>query len=304
MRAGTTDEPPAEGAGRTVHPAVSRQTAPTLQQRELGMLLRSLREERGLSVEEVAERLLCPPSRIRQLEAAANLPTGTDLRDLRTLFKLDDTTADQVTELAREAAKQGWWADYQDLGVPYIGLEQHASAITSYTMQYFPALLQTGEYARAIITAIAPQMESKILEDRVEARLRRQHVLDNSNMLRYMVLLDEAVLRRPVGGRGVMYEQLDKVLTMIRSQKVHLRIVPFERGAGVAQDSNFVLLQFNEPGPLPVVYIEGLAADHFLEDRPDVNRYVEEIERLNRSALDSGDSVERIKQARDTYRDD
>jgi transcriptional regulator with XRE-family HTH domain len=304
VRAGTTDEPPAEGAGRTVHATVSRQIAPTLEQRELGMFLRSLREERGLSVEEVAERLLCPPSRIKQLEAAANLPTGTDLRDLRALFKLDDATADQLTQLAREAGKQGWWAGYQDLGVPYIGLEQHASSITSYTMQYFPALLQTGEYARAIIAAIAPQMEPKILEGRVEARLRRQHVLDSSNIMRYTVLLDEAVLRRPVGGRKVMYEQLDKVLTMIRAQKVELRIVPFERGAGVAQDSNFVLLQFNEPGPLPVVYIEGLAADHLLEDKPDVNRYVEEIERLNRSALSSGDSVERIMQAQDTYRDD
>jgi hypothetical protein len=260
--------------------------------------------ERGLSVEEVAERLLCPPSRIRRLEAAANLPTGTDLRDLRTLFKLDDATADQLTELAREARQQGWWADYQDLGVPYIGLEQHATSITSYAMQYFPALLQTGEYARAIITAIAPQIEPKILEERVEARLRRQHVLNSPNTLRYTVLLDEAVLRRPVGNQAVMYKQLDKVLTMIRARKADLRIVPFERGAGVAQDSNFVLLQFSEPGPLPVVYIEGLTAYHLLEDKQDVNRYLEGIERLKQSALDSGDSAERIEQARNTYRDD
>ncbi len=302
--AGTTDGPTAEGAGRKVHAAVGRQIAPTLHQRELGIRLRSLRVEHGLSVEEVAERLLCPPSRIRQLEAAANLPTRTDLRDLRTLFKLDDATADQLTELTREARQQGWWADYQDLGVPYIGLEHHASSITSYTMQYFPALLQTGEYARAIITAIAPQIEPKILEERVEARLRRQHVLDNPDTLRYAVLLDEAVLRRPVGGRAVMYKQLDKVLTMIRAHKVDLRIVPFERGAGVAQDSNFVLLQFSEPGPLPVVYVEGLAAYHLLENKQDVDRYLEEIERLKQSALGFGDSVECIEQAQDAYRDD
>jgi transcriptional regulator with XRE-family HTH domain len=268
------------------------------------MRLRSLRVERGLSVEEVAEKLLCPASRIRQLEAAADLPTGIDLRNLRTLFKLDDATADQLTELTREARQQGWWAGYQDLGVPYIGLEQHASSITSYTMQYFPALLQTEEYARAIITTIAPQIEPKILEERVEVRLRRQRVLDSQHPPRYAVLLDETVLRRPIGGRTVMYKQLDKVLTMIRAHKVDLEIVPFERGPSVAQDSNFVLLQFNEPGPVPVVYIEGLAADHLLDDKQDVNRYLEEIERLRRSALDLGDSVERIEQARNTYRYD
>jgi transcriptional regulator with XRE-family HTH domain len=304
VSAGTTGEPAAEGARRSAHAAVSRQIAPTLHQRELGMRLRALRVERGLSVEEVAERLLCTPSRIRQLEAAESLPTETDLRDFRTLFKLDDATADLLTGLAREAGQQGWWAHYQDLGTPYIGLEQHASSITSYAMQYFPALLQTGDYARAIIKVIAPQIEPKILEQRVEARLRRQHVLSSSNTLRYAALLDEAVLRRPVGAGAVMYKQLDKVLTMIRAHKVDLRIVPFERGAGVAQDSNFVFLQFDEPGPLPVVYIEGLAADHFLEGEQDVNRYLEEIERLKQSALDSGDSVERIVRARDFYRND
>ena len=299
----TTKEPDAEGAGRTVHATVSRQTAPTLHQRELGMLLSSLRVERGLTVDEVAEKLLCPPSRIRQLEAAANLPTVGDLRDLRTLFKLDDATADQLTELARKAKQQGWWAEYEDLGLPYIGLEQHASSITSYTMSYFPALLQTEEYARAIITAIAPRIESRILEQRVEARLRRQHVLSGENLLRYSVLLDEAVLHRPVGGRAVMREQLSKVLTMIQTRTTTIQILPFERGACAAQDSNFVLLQFNEPDPSPVVYVEGLAAYHFLENKEDVDRYLEEVEHLKHSALNLGNSVQRIVRARDTYRD-
>lgn len=303
MDAETTKEPDAEGAGRTVHATVSRQTAPTLHQRELGMLLSSLRVERGLTVDEVAEKLLCPPSRIRQLEAAANLPTVGDLRDLRTLFKLDDATADQLTELVRKAKQQGWWAEYEDLGVPYIGLEQHASSIISYTMSYLPALLQTGDYARAIITAIAPRIEPGILEQRVEARLRRQHILNGKNLLSYVVLLDEAVLHRPMGGRAVMCEQLDKVLTMIQKQTVYIQIVPFERGAGAAQDSNFVLLQFNEPGPSSAVYIEGLAAYHFLEDKNDVDRYVEAVEHLKQSALNLGDSVQRIAQVRDSYRD-
>jgi transcriptional regulator with XRE-family HTH domain len=260
--------------------------------------------ERGLSVEEVAEKLVCPPSRIKQLEEAAILPTESDLHDLRALFKPDDSTADQLAELARDARQPGWWAGYQDLGVPYIGLEQHASSISSYTMQYLPALLQTEDYARAIITALAPQIEREILKERIEARLRRQQVLSGPGKPRYAVLLDEAVLHRPVGGRAVMHEQLNKVLTMIRAHQVELRILPFERGASVAQDSNFVLLQFNEPGPVPVVYVEGLATYRLLEDKRKVDRYSDEIERLKQSALDVGQSVARIEQARDGYRGD
>lgn len=302
--AGTADEPGAEGVWHTVHAPAARQVAPSLHQRELGTRLRSLRMERGLSAEEVAERLLCPPSKIRQLEAATVVPTSTDLDDLRMLFKLDDSTADQLIELAREARQLDWWADYQDLNVPYIGLEQHASSITSYTMQYFPALLQTEGYARAIISAIAPHMQPKILEERIEARLRCQHVLNTPGTLRYEVLLDEAVLRRPVGGRAVICEQLTQALRMIRTHKVNLMIMPFERAASVTQDSNFVVLQFNEPGPLPIVYVEGLASYQLLENEQDVDRYLEDIERMKKLALDFSDSVELIERTRDAYRDD
>lgn len=301
MGAGPTDEPAADGA---VHATAARQISPNLPQWELAARLRALREERGLTVEEVAERLVWPPSRIKQLEEAAIPPTETDLHALRALFKLDDSTAGQLTELALDARQPGWWEAYQDLGVPYIGLEQDASSITSYTMQYLPALLQTADYARAIITALAPQLEPEKLEQRIEARLRRQQILSVPGKLHYSVLLDEAVLHRPVGGRAVMHEQLDRVITMIRQRQVDLRITPFERGESIAQDSNFVLLQFDEPGPLPVVYVEGLATYRLLDDKKNVYRYSDEFERLRQSALDPGQSVARIEKARDGYRGD
>lgn len=304
MGAGTSDEPGAEGVWNTMHGPAGHQVAPSLHQRELGLRLRSLRMDRGLSAEEVAERLLCPPSKIRQMEAAAVIPTSTDLDDLRTLFKLDDSTADQLIELAHEARQQGWWADYQDLNVPYIGLEQDASSVTSYTMQYFPALLQTAGYARAIISAIAPHMEPKTLEERIEARLRRQQVLNSPDTLRYNVLLDEAVVRRPVGGRAVSYEQLTNVLTMIQAHKVSLKIIPFEQAAGITQDSNFVILQFNKPGLLPIVYVEGLASYQLLDNGQDVRRYLEDIERMEKLALGFSDSFKLIARARDAYQDD
>lgn len=278
-------------------------TAPTLQQQELGTLLGSLRVERGLTVEEVAETLLCSPSKIRCLEAAADLPSKRDLHEFRVLFKLDEATANQLMTVARKAQQRGWWADYDDLELPYIGLEEHAASITSYTMWYFPALLQTGSYARAVITGIAPKIDPAILEQRVEARLRRQHVLSGENPPSYKVLLDEAVLHRPVGGPAVMREQLGKVITLAREDRATVQVVPFNIGAHAALDSNFVLLEFDEPGPSPVVYVEGLATHHFLDLKEYIYRYREAAENLRHSALSPRDSVEHIAQVQDIYTD-
>jgi hypothetical protein len=198
-------------------------------------------------------------------------------------------------------APAGWWDEYHDLNVPYIWLEPRASSITSYTTRYFPALLQTAGYARAIISAIAPHLDPEILEGRVEARLRRQGVLKSPSTLRYEVLLDEGVLRLPIGGPKVSNEQIDKVLAAIREHKVELRIVPFDN---VVQDSNFVILQFPEPGPPRSVYVEGLVDYQHFNEREDVDRYFEEVERLKKSAFDVGDSVDLLERARDAYRDD
>lgn len=198
-------------------------------------------------------------------------------------------------------APAGWWDEYHDLNVPYIWREPHASSIISYTTRYFPALLQTAGYARAIISAIAPHLDPEILEGRVEARLRRQVVLKSPSTLRYEVLLDESVLRLPIGGSKVIYEQIDNVLATIREHKVELRIVPFDN---VVQDSNFVILQFPEPGPPRSVYVEGLADYQHFNEKRDVDRYLEEVERLKKSAFDVGDSVGLLKRARDAYRDE
>lgn len=287
-----------DGARQSV---ASRPPAPTLPQWDLGRYLRSRRQDCDLSAEGVAKELQCAPSRIRQLEAAEIRPTEAELNSLRQLFKLDDD--EDLDRLIREAGLPGWWAKFRDLGVPYIGLEQHASSITSYTTQYLPALVQTAEYARAIILVIAPQIDPSILEERVEARLQRQHILSAATAPRYEVLLDEAVLRRPIGGRTVMYEQLGHVLAMSQAKQVNLRVVPIGNGVRVAQDSNFVRLQFERPDLLPVVYIEGLVASPLLVEKEDTDRYAEEIERLEKLALDSSESAELVTRARDSYRD-
>ena len=167
-------------------------------------------------------------------------------------------------------------------------------------MYYMPALLQTEDYARAIIKGIAPKMDPRIHEQRVEARLRRQQLLEQDNPPRYRVLLDEAVLHRRVGGSAVMAAQLDRILEMERDGKATVQIIPFDVGAHAAQDSNFVLLDLDEP-TLSFVFVEGLMSNQYQERKADLDRYREAVESLRDSALSPRDSVLRIAEMRRAY---
>ena len=278
-------------------------TSPTVRQRELGKRLRDLRNMHGLTVEDVAEKLLCSATKVSRLETGARRPSLRDVRDLSALYGVDDSTTAELMSLAREAREQGWWTQYENLNLnPYIGLEQAATAITSYTMYYIPALLQTENYARVIIKAIARKIEPNIYEQRVEVRLRRQQLLATDNPPRYRVLLDEAVLQRRVGGPEVMAAQLDKVLQAERDGKATVQVIPFDIGAHAAQDSNFILFEFDdEPTHSPVVFVEGLRANQYLEKPTDVARYREALEYLRDSALSPRDSVRLITEMQKAY---
>lgn len=279
-------------------------TNPTLRQRELGIRLRELRNLRGLTVEDVAEKLLCSATKVSRLETGSRRPSLRDVRDLCSLYGVDQAIAAEFMTLAREAREQGWWTQYDDLKLdPYIGLEQVAMSITTYTMYYMPALLQTEEYARAIIKGIAPEISPDILQQRVEARLRRQQLLREDNRPRYRALLDEAVLRRPVGGAEVMAVQLEKVLQFERQALVTFQVIPFDIGAHASADVHFVLLEFAEESNVsPVVFIEGLTTNQYLERKADIVRYREAAELLRDSALSPRDSIDLVKEYRKRYR--
>jgi transcriptional regulator with XRE-family HTH domain len=277
---------------------------PTVRQRQLGMRLRAIRTDLGLSVDAVAKELECSPSKISRLETASRRPNPRDIRDLCIVYKIDQATSLELMDLARKAKEPGWWKQYSDVGLePYIGLEQDASAITSFATFYIPALLQTEEYARAVIKGIAPGMDPAILEERVEVRLRRQQLLDRENPPppRYRVLIDEAVLHRPTGGPEVMVGQLDKLLKFAEEGKVTAQIVPFDVGAIATQDSNFVLLDFPDPDLPPVVFVEGLRTNQILEKQAEVDRYREAIDHLRDTALTSRASKLRIAEMRKSY---
>lgn len=275
----------------------------TVRQRELGKRLRELRLEHGLTVEEVAERIMCSATKISRLETGTRRPSLRDVKDLCLLYEVDKSTADEFMTLARGAREQEWWTQYEDLKLdPYLGLEQVASAITSYTMYYFPALLQIEEYTRVIIATIAPRMDPKILQQRVEVRMRRQKRLEEADRPRYRVFLDEAVLYRSVGGPVIMADQLDRVLEVERQKKVTFQIVPFDLGAHAAQDSNFILFEFDEKSGLsPVAFVEGLTGNHYLQKEADIGRYRETVDYLRDTALSPRDSVQRLTEIKETY---
>lgn len=276
--------------------------SPTIRQRELGLRLRKLRTGLGLTVEDVAEKLMCSTAKISRLETGARRPVPRDVRDLCAVYNVDESAAAELMKLTREAREQGWWTQYEDLDLyPYIGLEQDASSITAYSMYYMHALVQTEDYARAIIRAILPKIDPAILQQRVEARLRRQELLERASPPSYRLLLDEATLRRPVGGTAVMAAQIAKLLEHSAAGKVRVQLVPFAIGAYSAADICFTLLEFGEPMLPPVVYVEGLASSQYYERQVDVARYRESIENIRDSALSPRDSEQRLLELQKTY---
>jgi transcriptional regulator with XRE-family HTH domain len=277
--------------------------SPTLRQRELGKRLRDLRKERGLTVEDVGKNLLCSAAKISRLETGARRPNPRDVRDLCRLYEIDEATSAALMSLVKEARAQGWWTQYEDLNLdPYLGLEQEAVAITSYAMHYVPALLQTENYARTIIKSIAQKIDPAIHEDRVKARMHRQLLLDRDSRPRYTVLLDEAVIQRPVGGPKEMAAQLDKIIGSVASGKAAIQVIPFDAGADAAADAHFVMLEFQDPilSP-PVVFLEGLTGNQYIERKADIARYRETISYLQGCALSQEDSVSRLDELRKTY---
>ena len=274
----------------------------TVRQRELGQRLRELRYEHGLTVEDVAGQLLCSATKVSRLETGMRRPSLRDVRDLCALYGLDERTSAGLMSLARGAREQGWWTQYADVSFePYIGLEAEAAAITCYSMHYIPGLLQTEEYARALIKATAPSLDPEAYEQRVEVRLRRQHLLEQDNRPPYRVLLDEAVLHRRVGAAQVMYAQLSKIVEAEQKDKVTVQIIPFDAGAHAAQDSNFVLLEFNEPSLSPVIYVESLTGSQYVDRQADVDRYREAVQQLRDLALNPQDSMYRIDEQRRAF---
>jgi len=270
---------------------------PTVRQRELGIRLREFRHGLDMTVEEVGEQLLCSATKISRLETGTRRASLRDVRDLCRIYGItDQAQVDELMDLARRAREPGWWTKYDEAILsPYIGLEQEAVAITAFSMHWVSALLQTSDYARATIKGIERKIDPAVLEQRIEARLRRQELLERQTPPRYRALLDEAVLRRQVGGAAVMREQLHKILKCAAEEKAAVQVIPFEVGINASADSNFDFFEFESSSmQRPVVFIEGLFTNRYLERPAEIERYREAIEYLRDAALSPRDSISLI----------
>jgi transcriptional regulator with XRE-family HTH domain len=265
--------------------------SPAFRRRELGALLRTLRNEKGLTVEQVAESLLCSPSKVSRMETGHGLATPRDIRDLCNLYDVSDSRErDRMMTLAREGKRRAWWQSYDLAYATYAGLEVEAVSISAFQSSVVHGLLQTADYARAGHEGAMPRLAPDEIEMQIEAKLTRQRILTRDNPPRFAVVLDEAALHRMVGGRQVMAAQLNKILEVSVLPNVTVQVIPFTRGFHPAVESNFAILELPDPTP-GVVYVEGLIGSTYLERPEDLERYREIFGKLQSIALSPKDTV-------------
>ena len=271
--------------------------SPTVRRRELGALLRALRNKKGLTVEQAAERLLFSMSKLSRMETGHGIATARDIRDLCDLYGVtDEAERERMMQLAREGKQQGWWQDYDLPYSTYVGLEEEAASIKIYDSAVVPGLLQTADYARALHEASVPKYDATKISQWIEARATRQRILTRYNPPTLHAILDEAVVRRAIGSREIMRAQLARVVEAAEMPNVTIQVIPYETGAHPALDSVFTILEFVSSAP-GVVYVEGLIGYIYLEQPRDSVRYNQVFDHLSAMALRPEQSVAFLKEA-------
>jgi Helix-turn-helix. len=267
---------------------VASNVNPTVRRRRLGMELRRLREQKGMTAEEVAERLLVSQSKISRLENGRRSISQRDVRDLCGVYEVDDRRiVDSLMQMAKDSRQQGWWHAFGDIPYSvYIGLETDAASLRVYEPQIVPGLLQTRSYAQAVITGALPEAPAADIDKRVNVRTRRQdRINDAQKPLRLWAVIDEAALRRVVGSRELMVAQLEALLEQSHLPHVTVQVMPFEMGAHPGISGHYAILEFPDASDSSVVYIEGVTSDLYLEKPNDVQRYTVMYEHLRAQAL-------------------
>ncbi|GDY31969.1 transcriptional regulator [Gandjariella thermophila] len=248
--------------------------------------LRRLRESAGLTIEEVAEKLECSASKISRIETGRVGVGPRDVRDMLALYGVDSAQVDELVQLAREARRKAWWTAYGDVVPgPYVGLEAEAESVRTYQGLLIPGLLQSEGYIRALIRQVRSDVSEEEINRRVQVRAARQALLVEDDPLTLWAVVDEAALRRLVGGRAVMREQLDRLREAVTLPNVTLQVAPFSAGGHAGMDGPFVILGFPEHRDPDVVYIESTRSGVYLEHSEDVQRYASMFEQLTASAL-------------------
>ena len=279
---GPGGEPPTGGEGEPRGPTVLRMM--------LGSQLRRFRETAGVTPEQAAYEIRASRSKISRMEHGRVGFKGRDVNDLLTLYGVhDEQIRTRMLAFAEQASTPGWWSKYDDV-LPdwfeaFLGLEGAASVIRTFELQFVYGLFQTEDYARAVTLLGNKTASAEEIDRRVSVRLKRQAVLAGPDPPQVWSVMDEAVLRRPVGGRTVMRAQLAHLIEVASQPRVTIQVVPFARGGHAAAGGSFTVLRFAEPEVPDIVYIEQLTSALYLDSREDVDHYLEVMNELSTEAL-------------------
>ncbi|WP_433498913.1 helix-turn-helix domain-containing protein [Sphaerimonospora sp. CA-214678] len=259
--------------------------SPTVLRIMLGAQLRRLRERSHITLEEAGREIRASHSKISRMELGRVGFRTRDVADLLTMYGVhDEGEREALLSLVPRAKAPGWWHNYDDV-LPswfetYVGLEEATAGIRNYEVQFVPGLLQTEEYARAVVRLGHTDAAAEEVERRVRLRMLRQAVLTRPEPPHLWAVVDEAVVRRPLGGRAVMRAQLERLLELVALPNVTLQVVPFLAGGLAAAGGPFSILRFSEAYLPDVVYLEQLTSAVYLDKREDVDRYLVVMDRL------------------------
>ncbi|WP_157563305.1 helix-turn-helix domain-containing protein [Micromonospora chokoriensis] len=260
-------------------------TGPTVLRMLLGAQLRRLRESSGVTREGAGWEIRSSESKISRMELGRVGFKERDVADLLTLYGVtEEHEREALLKLARDANSPGWWHRYGDV-LPswfqsYLGLEAAAALIRSYEVQFVPGLLQTREYARAVVLLGHGAAGPGEIDRRVALRMQRQQLLQRENPPQLWAVVDEAALRRPIGGAEVMRGQLTALIEATKSPHIRLQVIPFAAGGHAAAGGAFTILRFGDQELPDIVYIEQLTSAIYLDKRDDLDYYAVAMERL------------------------
>ncbi|MEU2548835.1 helix-turn-helix transcriptional regulator [Streptomyces roseolus] len=266
----------------------------------LGSQLRRLRESRGITREAAGYSIRASESKISRMELGRVSFKARDIEDLLTLYGVtEESERGALLGLAREANLAGWWHSFGDV-LPgwfqtYIGLEAAASLIRVYEVQFVHGLLQTEEYAHAVVSRGMPGASRAEIDRRIALRLERQKVLVSERAPHFHVVLDEAALRRPYGDRAVMRGQLKHLIEVSENPGVTLQVMPFSFGGHAGESGAFTMLSFPESDLSDVVYLEQLTGALYLDKREEVAQYGTVMEKLAKDSPDPAESRDLLR---------
>jgi transcriptional regulator with XRE-family HTH domain len=269
-----------------------------IRRRVLARQLKLLREQSGLTLEQAAPKLDFSVSKLSRVENAQVVIDVHWVKSMLDIYDVGGARWNELLELAREAQQPGWWRAY-GLGkhTMFLGYETEAERVQVFTLGYLPGLMQTADYARALMRAVPMRRTDEELDNEVAARMYRQHRLSSAeNSLELIAVVDEAALHRPVGGPSVMRAQLDHMAALAELDTVTLQVLPFTAGAHAALASEFTILNFGNLGEPDMAYVEHTLGALSLDKDGDVARAKLTFERVQSDALDPAESLALIRQ--------